>query len=127
MAPFRNSVAATFDLPGMHFWERRFRTRKQSYMRIDPAGVEAETIARVADFTGMRVLEVGSGEGRMTSMLSRQASSVLAIDSNAEAIAVAVERTGEPTYTNVEYMVADVCTIKLQPGEFDAVFLALSL
>ena len=84
-------------------------------------------ISGVADFTGMRVLEVGSGDGRMTSMLSDRANSVLSIDPDEDAIARAVERGAESGQGNVEYMVADVCTIKLRPGEFDAVFLAMSL
>ena len=96
-------------------------------MRIDPTSAEPKMIAAVADFTGMRVLEVGSGNGRMTSILSGQASSVLSIDTDAEAIALAIGASGESAHGNVEHMVADVCTIELQPGEFDAVFLALSL
>ena len=84
-------------------------------------------IARAADFAGMRVLEVGSGDGRMTVILSGQANSVLSIDTDAEKIAVANEHTAGPEYANVEYRVADICTVQLQPGEFDAVFLALSL
>ena len=96
-------------------------------MRIDPASAEPEVIAAVADFAGMRVLEVGSGDGRMTSMLSGQASTVLSIDTDGEAIACAIGTGGESAPGNVEHRVADVCTIELQPGEFDAVFLALSL
>ncbi len=96
-------------------------------MRIDPASAEPETIARVADFTGMSVLEVGSGDGRMTAMLSGQANSVLSIDTDAELIALANEKSAEHGHANVEYRVGDICVIKLQPGEFDAAFLALSL
>lgn len=96
-------------------------------MRNDLAGAEPKIVAGVADFTGMRVLEVGGGDGRMTSILSDQASSVLSIDTNEEAIAAANGRQHEPGRSNVEYRVADVCTIMLRPGEFDAVFLALSL
>ncbi len=95
-------------------------------MRIDP-GTEPKMIAGVADFTGMRVLEVGSGDGRMTSMLSGRASSVLSIDTDEDAIARAVERGAGSGQGNVEHRVADVCTIKLRPGEFDAVCLARSL
>jgi len=96
-------------------------------MRIDPASTEPKMIATVTDFTGMRVLEVGSGDGRMTSMLSGQASSVLSIDTDAEAIARAIGSDGKSAPSNVEYRVADVCATEFQPGEFDAVFLALSL
>ena len=96
-------------------------------MRTDPAGAETGIIARVADFAGMRVLEVGGGDGRMTVIFSGQANSVLSIDTDAELIALANEKSAEPGHANVEYRVGDICVIKLQPGEFDIVFLALSL
>ena len=96
-------------------------------MRIDPVGAEPAMLALVADFTGMRVLEVGGGDGRMTAMLSGQANSVLSIDTDAEKTAVANERSAEPVDASVEYRVGDICTIQLQPGEFGAAFLALSL
>ncbi len=96
-------------------------------MRIDSTGAEPKMITGVADFTDMRVLEVGSGDGRMTSMLSGQAKSVLSIDPDEDAIALAIERDVGSGQGNVEHRVADVCAIKLRSGEFDAVFLALSL
>ncbi len=96
-------------------------------MRIDPASAEPEMIARVADFSGMRVLEVGSGDGRMTAMISNQAKSVLSIDPDEDAISGALKRAKDQGLHNVEYRVEDVCTIDLKPGEFDSAFLALSL
>ncbi len=96
-------------------------------MRIDPASAEPGMIAGAADFTGMRVLEVGSGDGRMTVMISNQAKSVLSIDPDEDAISGALKRAEEHGFHNVEYRVEDVCTIDLKPGEFDSAFLALSL
>ena len=96
-------------------------------MKIDAEGAQAGLVARLADFTGMRVLEVGSGDGHMTSMLTGQAISVLGLDPDGEAIARAVEWSAESAVTNVEFRVGDICTIELVPGEFEAVFLAGSL
>lgn len=96
-------------------------------MRIDPASAEPEMIAGVVDFSGMKVLEVGSGDGRMTSKIAHQALSVLSIDPDGDAIAAAIERAASLGMDNVEYRVEDICTIQLEPGEFDLAFLALSL
>jgi protein-L-isoaspartate O-methyltransferase len=96
-------------------------------MIIDPASAEPGMIARAADFSGMRVLEVGSGDGRMTAMISKRAKSVLSIDPDEDAISAALKRAEEYGLHNVEYRVEDVCTIDLKTGEFDSAFLALSL
>ena len=96
-------------------------------MRIAPASAEPEMIAGVADFSGMKVVEVGSGDGRRTSMIAHQALSVLSIDPDADAIAAAIERAETLGMNNVEYRVEDICPIQLEPGEFDSAFLALSL
>ena len=96
-------------------------------MIIDPASAEPGMIARAADFSGMRVLEVGSGDGRMTAMISKRAKSVLSIDPDEDAISAALKRAEEYGLHNVEYRVEDVCTIDLKAGEFDSAFLALSL
>jgi len=96
-------------------------------MIIDPASAEPGMIARAPDFSGMRVLEVGSGDGRMTAMISKRAKSVLSIDPDEDAISAALKRAEEYGLHNVEYRVEDVCTIDLKTGEFDSAFLALSL
>ena len=84
-------------------------------------------IARASDFSGMRVLEIGSGDGRMTEMISRQATAVLSIDPDEDAITNAQKRAKEHGLLNVEYRVEDICTMELESGEFDSAFLALSL
>jgi protein-L-isoaspartate O-methyltransferase len=96
-------------------------------MRIDPASAEPGMIAGAVDFSGMRVLEVGSGDGRMTAMISKQAKTVLSIDTDEDAISGALKRAEKYGLHNVEYRVEDVCTIDLKPGEFDSAFLTLSL
>ena len=96
-------------------------------MRIDPASAEPNMIANAVDFDGMRLLEVGSGDGRMTAMVAGRAGSVLSIDPDEEAITAGIDRARSEGMANVEYRVEGVCTMKLDPGEFDSVFLALSL
>jgi 16S rRNA A1518/A1519 N6-dimethyltransferase RsmA/KsgA/DIM1 with predicted DNA glycosylase/AP lyase activity len=54
----------------------------------DPEGHEraAFTAAKLS-FTGLRVLEIGCGDGRLTRQYARKAASVVAIDPDARAIA----------------------------------------
>ena len=93
-------------------------------MRIDPAAKEQEAIERIADFSGMRVLEVGGGDGRLTATLARSAASVLSIDPDAELVERARRSSDSPV---VEHVVDDIVTFDAAPGTFDAVVLALSL
>ncbi len=54
----------------------------------DPEGFETAALARmVPDFAGLRVLEIGCGDGRLTRKYWQRAASVVAIDPDADAIA----------------------------------------
>ena len=53
----------------------------------DPEGNEARALSRIVpSFAGLRVLEIGCGDGRVTRHLAADALSVVAIDPDAEAI-----------------------------------------
>ncbi len=55
----------------------------------DPEGHEIEALARVQpSFAGLRVLEIGAGDGRLTCRYAASADSIVAIDPEAEAIAM---------------------------------------
>ncbi len=54
----------------------------------DPEGAELAALARVhPSFAGLRVLEIGAGDGRLTRRYAAAAASVVAIDPDADAIA----------------------------------------
>ena len=57
--------------------------------RRDQDGVEAAAIAALVALKGKRVLEVGCGEGRLTTFAAACASSVYAFDPSAENVAAA--------------------------------------
>ena len=48
--------------------------------QIDPSGVEARTVLGAADFRSARVLEIGSGNARLTFPIAKVARSVIGID-----------------------------------------------
>ena len=55
--------------------------------RIDPEGAETDALARLAPVDGLRVLELGCGDGRLTFRYADAAASVLAIDPDPDLIA----------------------------------------
>jgi 2-polyprenyl-3-methyl-5-hydroxy-6-metoxy-1,4-benzoquinol methylase len=56
-------------------------------IREDPEHNEDRALSRlIPSFAGLRVLEIGAGDGRVTRKYSRQAASVIAVDPKAEEI-----------------------------------------
>lgn len=49
-------------------------------LKIDSAGAMPKTVLRAADFRDARVLEVGTGDGRLTFQYAAETRSVLGID-----------------------------------------------
>ena len=52
--------------------------------RSDPEGAETDALARLAPVDGLRVLELGCGDGRLTLRYADSAASVLAVDPDAD-------------------------------------------
>lgn len=57
---------------------------------IDPAGNELAALFDAAPFAGARVLEIGSGDGRLALRYAGVARSVIGLDSSADDVATAV-------------------------------------
>jgi ubiquinone/menaquinone biosynthesis C-methylase UbiE len=56
-------------------------------VRLDPQGEEVALLHRAAgNFAGRRVLEIGSGDGRLTWRYARDAAHVTALDPDREAV-----------------------------------------
>ena len=53
------------------------------------AGVETSAIAELVSLDGKRVLDVGCGEGRLTTFAAQRAATVYAFDPNTEDVAAA--------------------------------------
>lgn len=95
--------------------------------RIDPQGVETGVINELVDFTGLRVLELGSGDGRMTWRYAEKAASVLALDVDEEKIEEARQSTPAHLASKVRFETTDITQRQLPPGSFDAAVLSYSL
>jgi ubiquinone/menaquinone biosynthesis C-methylase UbiE len=93
----------------------------------DPEGAELRALAKVVDFSGRRVLEIGCGDGRMVRLYAARAAKVLGIDEDAEAIADARRSTPPDLKEKVRFRVARAERLRVRPASFDIAFLAWSL
>ena len=96
-------------------------------IRIDPEEREFEALLALAgDLTGQRVLEVGCGNGRITTHLAPHAAQIVAIDPNTERIAQAKANLPADLAHKISYHT--LALEDLPPGEkFDMVLLSWSL
>ncbi|MCP4417384.1 MAG: class I SAM-dependent methyltransferase [Chloroflexi bacterium] len=96
-------------------------------VRIDPEENEFEALLTLAgDLTGKRVLEIGCGNGRITTHLAQFSAHITAIDPNEERIAEAIEQMPAALTNKISYQAIPLAD--LPSGEkFDMVLLSWSL
>jgi ubiquinone/menaquinone biosynthesis C-methylase UbiE len=95
--------------------------------RIDPEGVEARALSEIAPVDGLRVLELGCGDGRLTFLFADSARSVLAVDPDVERIASARSALRTDLVEKVRFVVADAAEVDAPRREFDLALFSWSL
>ena len=95
--------------------------------RIDPEGVETAALAKVAPVAGLRVLELGCGDGRLTVRYADAARSVLAVDPDAERIAQARAGLPERMAGKVTFAVSGAEEVDAPRAGFDLALFSWSL
>ncbi len=93
----------------------------------DPEGAEPRVLGELVDFTGKDVLEIGSGEGRLTWRYAERARSVLGLDVSRSAVAAARDTLPTHLRERVRFEVADVTATAPPASAFDVALLAWSL
>jgi 2-polyprenyl-3-methyl-5-hydroxy-6-metoxy-1,4-benzoquinol methylase len=89
----------------------------------DPEAHEVAALARlVPSFAGLRVLEIGCGDGRLTRRYAPQAASVIAIDPSAGSVAAL--RAEQPA---VDARAVGIEDLELPPGSIDVAIFSWSL
>jgi ubiquinone/menaquinone biosynthesis C-methylase UbiE len=92
-------------------------------VREDPEHNEDRALARlIPSFRGLRVVEVGAGDGRITRQFADVASSVIAIDPKAEDITAL--RAALP---QVDARVVGIADLRLPPRSVDVAIFSWSL
>ena len=95
---------------------------------IDPAGDELAALERIGvDFDGLRVLDVGCGDGRIVWRIADRAHSVVGVDTDEERIALAREATPSRLAHKVRFDATSVVELEDPPSSFDLVFFTWSL
>ena len=94
---------------------------------IDPDGVEIVTIKELVDLRDLRIVEIGCGDGRLTFECGREAASVVAVDSDEDAIRKARSETPNALRRRIRFEVADAAQLELPKGEFDLALFSWSL
>ena len=94
---------------------------------VDPDGVELPTIRELVDLDGLRIVEIGCGEGRMTFGCAERAASIFAFDADEELIRGARASTPDDLRERIRFEAADAAAIELPEGEFDLALFSWSL
>ena len=94
---------------------------------VDAEGAHLAAVLRAADFRKRRVLEVGSGDGRLTCGIAPLAASVLAFDPSPEDVASARADCPAELREKVRFAVATAEEIDVPPQSVDLVFFSWSL
>ncbi|HUH15091.1 MAG TPA: class I SAM-dependent methyltransferase, partial [Gaiellaceae bacterium] len=76
---------------------------------------------------GLRVLEMGCGDGRLTPGLAEQAAYVLAFDPDAESVAAAERSLPAELRGRVEFRAAAAESIEIERSSFDLVVFSWAL
>ncbi len=95
--------------------------------RIDPEGAETTAIAGLAAIDGLRVLELGCGDGRLTFRYAEAAASVLAVDPDSDLIADARSALPPELAERVSFAVAGAAEVDAPRASFDLALFAWSL
>lgn len=93
----------------------------------DVFGAETAALAELVDLAGLRVLEVGAGDGRLTRRYASQAGEVVGIEPDPELVADARAALPAELADRVRFEETDVVELDVPPGRFDLVLLSWSL
>jgi ubiquinone/menaquinone biosynthesis C-methylase UbiE len=94
---------------------------------IDPAGIMPLAILRAADFYDARVLEVGTGDGRLTFQYAAVPRSVVGIDTKEPDVLAAAQRLRVEPRGDVQFLCASATALPFSAEQFGIVLLASSL
>ena len=94
---------------------------------LDPSGVESRALLKAADFNGARVLEVGSGDGRLAFRYASASAFVVGVEPDLEGITEALENCPADLRTRISFVRSTVLALPFRSESFDTAVLAWSL
>ncbi len=94
---------------------------------LDTEGAHLAALRRLTSFRGRSVLEMGCGDGRLTRGIAADGATVLAFDTDAEAVAGARRALPAELADRVAFRVASAQELEIERGAFDLVVFSWSL
>lgn len=94
---------------------------------IDPAGTELRGLLSAAQFSGSRVLEIGSGSGRLAFRYASATRSVVGLESVAADVALAVQSRPAELRHRVRFVHGSGTALPFGSGSFDLILFGWSL
>lgn len=94
--------------------------------RKDPEGNEKKYLHKFADFANKRVLEIGCGEGRLTRQYAKAPLSTVGLDSDHDALRVALIDSPHDLRNKVCFTRAQAEHLPFSKNKFDLAILAWS-
>ncbi len=92
-----------------------------------PAGQELRLVRRFVELEGRRILELGSGDGRLTRELGRLASSVVAVEPDRALLRTAQRAAASEGIANVSFRGGFAERVRVAGAPFDVAFFSWSL
>jgi len=98
-------------------------------IRVDPEGNETSALFSLVDLSGKNVLEIGSGDGRLTWRFADKASHVTGIEPFAQSVALANQNIPHELKDRIEFHQAgvDEYAANAQEESFDVILLSWAL
>lgn len=93
----------------------------------DPSDLELNTLRELVDFAGLRVLEIGAGDGRLAWPLAVEAARWIALDPDAGEIALAASDLREKQIASLRLSLGDGRALSFPDDYFDIAFFTWSL
>ena len=94
---------------------------------LDPHGVEVQTLFDAADFNKARVLEVGSGDGRLAFRYVKTSQFVVGMEPKMQELASAVDACPSHLRQRLRFVRASAMALPFRDEAFDIALLAWSL
>ena len=94
---------------------------------LDPQGAEPKALFDAADFLNARVLEIGSGDGRLTFRYAEAARFSVGIEPVVKEIVGAVAACPVDLRRRLSFLPASAIALPFRDGAFDIALLAWSL
>jgi methylase of polypeptide subunit release factors len=94
---------------------------------LDPEGTHLASLRRLADFKDTSVVEVGCGDGRLTTGIAADAAGVFAFDPDPDAVASAQAGLARELAERVTFRVGSARSIEIPRTQYDIVVFSWSL